>query len=169
MQNLRLMGKYPPSQRRRHISNCPPDWLTKLPAVFTSPSNENYSKWQQYYPPLHKTGNETNDSGVLFLFCKKKRKKEKLSHDYVVCFRFAQTLITHLLFSVNNVTKAAVSFLTINILKSVCWHIWLKTCPSTLSVLVTPVSGPLEQYQCVVLCCERLTRFIYWQSAVPLY
>lgn len=112
-QNLRSMGKYPPSQRRRHISNRPPDRPTELPAVFTrSPVNENYSK-QQHCPPLHETGNEKKKKwlGVLFLFCKKKkRKKEKLSYDDVVCFCFAQTLITRLLFSVNVVTKAAVSF-----------------------------------------------------------
>lgn len=78
-QNLRLMGKYPPSQRRRRISNWPPDWPTKLPAVLTrSLTNESYRKQQQQYPPLHKRGNETNDSECYFCFVKKKRKKWKV-------------------------------------------------------------------------------------------
>lgn len=80
MQNLRSMGKYPPSQRRRHISNRPPDWPTELPAIFTrSPINENYSK-QQHFPPLHETGNEKkkNDSECYFCFVKKKKKKGKV-------------------------------------------------------------------------------------------
>lgn len=44
-QNSRLMGKYPPSQRRRRISNWPPHRLTELPVISTTvPVGGNYGK-----------------------------------------------------------------------------------------------------------------------------
>lgn len=58
---------------------------------------------------------------------------EKLSHDYVVCFCFAQTLNNTFVVSVNTVTKGGVSFLTINILK-----ICLMTCSIWLKLVLVP-------------------------------
>ena len=93
MPNLRLMGKYPPSQRRRRISNRPAarppdppaDRPTKLPANLHGKPNK-YSKQQQrqHHPPLQQNRRWKNDSECYFLFCKKKRKKKRKSYHMIM-------------------------------------------------------------------------------------
>lgn len=79
-QNSRLMGKYPPSQRRRRISNWPPHRLTELPVISTTvPVGGNYGK-NRHCTPLCKTrnGEKKYDLEVLILFCKKEKDKSPM-------------------------------------------------------------------------------------------
>lgn len=73
MLNLRLMGKYPPSQRRRRISNRLPGWPTKLPVICTATTNYHHDNIHHDTKQEIKQMTQRN---FLLLFCKKKKKKK---------------------------------------------------------------------------------------------